>query len=284
MRIMLLGASGFLGRALQKVLSADPSLEVLLVSRSPKSLTHLGVTVIDADDVLANIERTDWVVNCAVDYGRGGSLGAFTANVEWPIAIMRRASEVGTSFINIGTFYEKFPLATYTPLRAYSLTKSLVDAVGPEIFFGSKSGKFFNLRLEHLYGPGDAQEKFVAWLLSQMQSQVSEIKLTSCLQKRDFIFVDDAARMILSFMRSFQSVDTRRSLEIGTSVSVPVRDFVYAASKIAGYEGELSFGSLDSPPGEIADSSADPYLGELLSIRFESLENGLSRTWSAYTD
>jgi nucleoside-diphosphate-sugar epimerase len=284
LRIMLLGASGFLGRALQKALSADPSVEVVLVTRSPKSLAHLGATVIHADDVLANLEGMDWVVNCAVDYGRAGSLGAFAANVEWPIAIMRRASEVGTSFINIGTFYEKFPLATYTPLRTYSLTKSLVDAVGPEIYFGSESGKFFSLRLEHLYGPGDAQEKFVPWLLNQMLSRVSEIKLTSCLQKRDFIFVDDAARMILAFIRSFQSVDTGRSLEIGTSVSVPVQDLVYAASRIARYEGELRFGSLDSPPGEIADSSADPYLRELLGMRFESLEVGLSRTWSSYTD
>ena len=281
MRIMLLGASGFLGTALQKVMHADASTEVVLVSRSPESLMNLGIPVIHADDVLSNLTTTDWVVNCAVDYGRTGSLGAFVTNVEWPISIMRRASHVGASFLNIGTFYEKFPLATYTPLRTYSLTKSIVDAVGPEIYVGSEEGKFFSLRLEHLYGPGDSKEKFVPWLLNQMQSSVSEIKLTSCLQKRDFIFVDDAARMILSFMANVRSVDTSRSLEIGTSASIPLSNFVHTAAKIAGYEGRLSFGSFEAPAGEITDSSADPYLGECLGMKFESLESGLSRTWAA---
>jgi len=278
---MLLGASGFLGSALQKVLATDSSMEVLLVSRHPESLNLSGATVIHIDDVFVNLPAVDWVVNCAVDYGRSSSLDAFVANIEWPLSITRRARDSGTSFLNLGTFYEKFPLSTYSPLRVYSLTKSLIEAVGPEVYMDSDSSQFFSLRIEHLYGPGDGLEKFVPWLFHEMKSGVPEIRLTSCLQKRDFIFVEDAARMIHLFLTDFKSIDKSRPLEIGTAKSTALIDFVKLASVISGYKGNLGFGVLDTPMGDIRESCANPYLGECLGLTFESLESGLSRTWSA---
>lgn len=279
MRVAVLGAGGFLGGQLLRELAFCPEIEVTAVTRR-ESLLVPAAYIVHPSEFKAYIPRVEVIVNCAVDYGRDSQLSAYGTNLEWPISIIRDAAMRGISFVNLNTFYGKFPLATYSPLRTYSLTKALLQSVGAEIYeqSGSKEGKFIDLRIEHMYGPGDSKEKFIPWLLSQMQAQVREITLSKGGQARDFVYVGDAAKIIVLTIQNMSRIDSSMRLEIGTSKSTLVSELVTLASRMTCYEGKLNFGAKANIPGEIGSSAADPFLGELLGMSFVSLESGLLKT------
>jgi nucleoside-diphosphate-sugar epimerase len=283
LKIAVLGATGFLGKHLVRAIIRDTSLGVLAVSRTPPTSSTPGLQIIHPRELSEALPSVDVIVNCAVDYGRTSHIDAYVANLEWPLSVIKQASQLGVSFVNINTFYGKFPLALYSPLRTYSLTKALLELTGPELYAREKKRghcSYFDLRVEHLYGPGDSTDKFIPWVLGQMRNQVANIDLTHGQQKRDFITVEDAASMILSWLQNIDTIDADRSLEIGTSRAAPLSELVVLASQISGFKGSLNFGSLDLIPGEIESSSADPFLGKALGMSFESLQSGLTRTWN----
>lgn len=287
MKIAVLGATGFLGKHLVRAILKDPSLQALAVSRTASNSQGSGsggLEFIHPKNLVSHMPTLNFVINCAVDYGRSSHLSAYVANLEWPLSVIRDASRSGVSFVNVNTFYGKFPLSLYSPLRTYSLTKALLELTGPELYAQESKGapsSYFELRVEHLYGPGDSSDKFIPWVLAQMRNQVPSIDLTHGHQTRDFITVEDAARMIILWLKNKKMVAAERKLEIGTSKAIPLSDLVTLASQISSYRGSLNFGSLNLSPGEIEASSADPFLGEALGMKFESLYSGLTRTWNA---
>jgi CDP-paratose synthetase len=278
LKIAVLGSGGFLGKQLVTEISEGREASVLAVSRDQSRFTQ--IESIHSKDFLEHVGLVDAIVNCAVDYGRNSPLAAYEVNLEWPLAVIKKASSLGVSFFSVNTFYSKFPLSTYSPLRSYSLTKALMQTIGPEVYAKHYrgQGRFIDLRLEHLYGPGDSKDKFIPWLLGQMKEQVGSIELTDGLQTRDFIYVEDAALMILESVRNVDNLDLSQSLELGTSKPKSVADLVAIASKITKYRGMLNFGSKSMISGEIEHSVADPYLARYLKMEFRSLESGLKKT------
>ena len=74
-KILVLGATGQVGRGVIPHLVADPSVEVVAAARSPEKLAHLGIPVVrlDLDDVatlapaLEGIDRVFMVTGYTVD-------------------------------------------------------------------------------------------------------------------------------------------------------------------------------------------------------------------------
>ena len=66
---------------------------------------------------------------------------------------------------------------------------------------------FINMRLEHFYGPGDADSKFTAHVMNSCLRNVPELKLTLGEQRRDFFYIEDvvsAYLIILEKIEEFQ--------------------------------------------------------------------------------
>ena len=51
--------------------------------------------------------------------------------------------------------------------------------------------RFINVRLQHVFGPGDDPDKFVPSLVKSCLGDLPEIRLTDGTQKRDFVFILD---------------------------------------------------------------------------------------------
>lgn len=282
MKVAVLGAKGFLGKALIDEINKSTPFSVLPVSRGWSKGQHEGAVPLQLSELEEQMSSLDFIVNCAVSYGRTSSLEAYQANLEVPLELIRKSALAGVSFVSLGSFYGKFPLSVYSPLRSYSLSKSLLELTGPEVFKNycrANDANYYNLRIEHLYGPGDSELKFVPWLVHQMISQVDEIQLTHGLQLRDFITVDDAAKMIVGWLKISREIHGDKALEIGTSIETSIMEFTQMASEITGYSGSLLFGALEPSSGEIQASSADPYLGDLLDMSFQSIEEGLNQLY-----
>lgn len=228
MHCLLTGATGFLGSHLLHAL-IENEYNVSIIKRTTSSLDRI-VDVIDqchcydidqqSLESIFNAEKFDLIIHTACDYGRTGKPinAVIETNIAFSVRLLELANVNGVSgFINTDTMLPPF-------VSAYALSKSqFVDWLR---YFSSWKMKVINMKIEHMYGPGDDSKKFMNWMLSQLRNNVPSIELTKGEQKRDFIYIDDVVSAFLIVIRHINEFQKYSEFQVGTGYSVPLRDIV----------------------------------------------------------
>jgi nucleoside-diphosphate-sugar epimerase len=178
-------------------------------------------------------------------------------------------------FINTDTFFGKkqFDLKY---LGSYTSSKRVLESFLPGLCTQQLS--IVNLRIEHVYGGNDGEQKFVPAIIRQALQNKEEILLTAGLQKRDFVYVKDVANAYLSVLTS-PGVIGYKEFEVGTGQSATVKAYVSKIAEITGTKSLLNFGVLPTREGEITDSFADINPLKQLGWKPEyTIEQGLIET------
>lgn len=284
MRILLTGATGFLGSSLAKTLHSEGH-ELIILKRRTSSLRR--IEPITRDIVMYDLEgldfsvpfgmhgRVDTVIHTATCYGRGGELPdqIFETNTKLPLKLLQAASVSGTDvFINSDTSLDK-------DLNAYSLSKKQFAEWGR--FYSDRHGiQFLNLRLEHFYGPGDDKSKFTTHVIMRCLENAPELKLTLGEQKRDFIYIDDVVSAYLAVLAGREVFSERFvEMDVGSGAVVTIREFVETVWRLSGSRTKLAFGAVPYRQGEVMFAQAD--ISSLRALGWEashSLEQGLKLT------
>lgn len=264
---MLTGATGFLGTHILRDL-LHRNYQVLIAKREETDLSQLlhrfgeldtwNIEDKGLESLFLKHRDINAIVHAATDYGRDNSkpTTTFWANETFPIRLIELAIENNVSlFTNIDTFFNSSQ-ALYDHLGAYTLSKRHFQEWGQLLGIAHKIN-FANLRLYHLYGPGDSLHKFVPTIVERCL-EGKEIDLTDGLQKRDFIHVDDAASAISTILGAELNREYGyHHYDVGTGMSVPIREFVETVREICATEVTLNFGALTTRAGEFKDACAD---------------------------
>ncbi len=268
-RILMTGATGFLGSHLLARLLDEPDVsDVTIIKRSFSDLgriAHLMPLISSFDHDLHPLEEIfqkntfDTILHCATNYGRGPIPRAqiIESNLLLPLHLLDLSAEHGTSlFINTGTMLDN-------RISAYSLSKQQFR----DWFRGAaEQMTCVDMLLEHFYGPGDDQTKFVSYLIGVLLEGRPSIDLTEGMQTRDFTYIEDVTNAFLHVLRSAGQGGGHLEYEVGSGQSTRLRDFVELARAISGNTTtELRFGALDYRPNEqmnvVADTSRLRELG-----------------------
>jgi CDP-paratose synthetase len=279
--ILLTGGTGFLGSRILKGELSSGNRIILLKRRY--SSTHrierevASVKCYDIDQVplerAFKENRIDLILHCATDYGRKQSdpSQVIEANLMLPLRLLELGEKFNVPcFINTDTIIDK-------KINYYSLSKSQFKE-----WLASCRNEMacFNVALEHFYGPGDDETKFVANMLKLLMQRVDHIDLTLGMQRRDFIYIDDvvdAFRRIIEL--SAQKGKGFFQYEIGSGQCVSIKDLVFLISRLVGNTStELRFGAIPYREGEVMESNV--HLDAILRLGWKckvTLEDGLSR-------
>ena len=115
------------------------------------------------------------------------------------------------------------------------------------------------MALEHFYGPGDDESKFVTWIIRGLLKKAKSIDLTIGDQKREFIYIDDVVDAFLRVIEA--SIPLKNgyvSYEIGAEKSVRIREFVLLAKSLAKNNAtKLNFGAIPYRKDEILEYKTD---------------------------
>lgn len=261
-KILLTGATGFLGSQLAKALLNAGHAVVALKRRSSSlqrvasvasDIAFFDLEELDLDDFMRGCGGVDAVVHTATCYGRNNeSVGEiFAANTEFPLRLLDAAIRAGVvTFLNTDTVLDKY-------LNFYALSKNQFRQWG-KFFSRHEQMRFVNIRLEHFYGPNDDQKKFSTYVINSCLGNVPELHLTKGEQKRDFIHIDDVVSAYLVLLEKLDGFEqTFVELEVGSGQAVSIREFVETVQRLTEARTRLCFGALPYREGESQFSEAD---------------------------
>jgi len=254
MRVLLIGANGYLGRFVADRLLADPAVQLTalgrgddadvrfdLASGSPGALTRF------LDAVHPGV-----VINCA-GATRGGARELTRHNTVAVATVCEalRRSGCGARLVQIGCGAEYGPSqpgsstaedAVPRPGGPYGVSK----LAATELVLGSGLDAVV-LRVFSPAGPGTPAGSPLGRLAEAMrramQSGDGELKLAGLGAQRDFVDVRDVARAVhAASLSAAQGV-----INIGSGRAIRLRDAAATLARVAGYGGSLH--ELDGPPG-----------------------------------
>jgi nucleoside-diphosphate-sugar epimerase len=287
MNILITGATGFLGSALTKHwVQAGHQLTLLV---RPTSLlrpieailpeVHLAKCRTDNDIVhLVQNTEPDIIVHTACAYGRQNetALQVFDANIRLGMLLLDgvlRGSGGRLGFINTGTVLE--PLVSN-----YALSKQQFAQWGDaQALHNPDRLKFVNIRLQHMYGPGDDLNKFTSHILHACQRHQPYLALTTGEQCRDFIYIDDVVSAYDVVVQNLNEFSVSDQIDVGTGNAPSLRSFVEEIHASTGSRTELQFGAIHYRTNEAMLCEADTRRLKKLGWQPSySLKQGIKKT------
>lgn len=267
MKVLLTGATGFLGthlladflhRNYQVVIAKRESTDMNPLLQRFGELEAWNIEGEELENVFSLHPKFDVIVHAATDYGRDDSrpTATFWANEAFPVRLLDLAIKYKVAlFVNIDTFFNSNKVV-YDYLGAYALSKRHFQEWGLHCATAGRID-FVNLRLFHLYGPGDSLHKFVPSMVKRCLAG-EKIDLSDGEQKRDFIHIDDAVSAIDTVLEAKLSRGHGyHHYDVGTGTSLRIRDFMETLQRLCASGAELNFGMLPTRKGEFQDSCAD---------------------------
>ena len=270
MRVLLTGATGFLGSHLLKAL-VSKGYEVVVLKRSTSDMWRLKgfentFKSYDIDRVPLQTafeeQPIDIVIHTACAYGKKGESmqEILETNLMFGIKLLNTSISFNSkSFFNTGTFFNIGALS-YKYLNYYALSKKQFEEW---LQVASDKIQVINLKLEHMFGEQDGNDKFTTWILNELQQEKPSIPLTAGTQKRDFIYIDDVVNAYLICLEQASQLKAFNDIEVGTGELTPVKTFVTLVKstleKLKGspIETQLNFGVLPYREGEIMEPQVD---------------------------
>jgi UDP-glucose 4-epimerase len=304
-KVLVLGASGFIGRWVSRALSKRAGTLYLVVHNRKESdaiFSSYGVAgeVIETDlsnlptvrDLLHDI-RPDITFNLAgygVDVSERDERAANCLNAELPGTVCDALADShgslwpGARLIHTGSALEYGDIAgdlsehaLPNPTTLYGRSK----LAGTEALLRCvelTGMRAVTARLFTVYGPGEHPGRLLPALL-QCARTGEVLPLTDGRQRRDFTFVEDVAEGLLRLGRA--EVTHTPLVNLATGRLASVREFVETAARVLGISTEqLRFGALPTRPEEMRH---DPVSLERLRqvmgwAPHTSIEEGIRRT------
>ncbi|MGK5534002.1 NAD-dependent epimerase/dehydratase family protein [Streptomyces sp. URMC 129] len=253
MRVLLLGAGGYLGRFVADRLLADPAVQLTALGRGDDADVRFDLSTGSPGALTRFLDAVHpgVVVNCAgAIRGTASELARHNTVATATLCESMRRSGCRARLVHIGCAAEYGPSQTGSSIAEDAVARpggpyGVSKLAATELVLGSGLDAIV-LRVFSPTGPGTPAGSPLGRLADSlrraMQHGDSELKLGGLGVQRDFVDVRDVARAVhAATLSAAQGV-----VNIGTGHAVRLRDAAAALARISGYGGTLL--ELEGPP------------------------------------
>jgi nucleoside-diphosphate-sugar epimerase len=285
-RVLVTGASGFVGRAVIAPLLAA-GFEVHAVVRAGARAPIAGATAhpldlltADPAPLLAAIAPTH-LLHLAW-YAEPGKFWAAPQNLDWLAASLRLARAFadagGRRLVTAGSCAEydwthpRLDEAT-TPIDPATLYGTAKAALFQVITAAALPPSYAHARIFFPYGPGERTGRLLPDVIDAVLAG-RRVATSDGQQTRDFIHVEDAGAAIAALLDS----PAIGAVNIASGTARPLRDIIGIAAALAGDPGLVDWGARPRQPSEpaVMEAATDRLHTELGFTPRWSLEAGLA--------
>jgi CDP-paratose synthetase len=258
--ILIAGITGFLGSRFAHRLARDSNTRIIGLHRPASNLQrlhgilpHIDLITIDQQSLGALFEnrQIDIIVNCLADYGRHTTKEqTIEANLQLPTRLLELAVERGVGmFVNAGT-------SLPAEVNQYAFTKHQFSEQLRHYFSNLIA---IDARLEHFYGAGESEERFVSYLITQFLQPAETLNLTMGEQQRDFLHVDDVVGAFeILINQNIHWQPGYYEIPVGSGEAYGLRQVVERVRSLTGNNHtKVNYGAIPYRDNEVMLSRAD---------------------------
>lgn len=212
MKILITGASGFIGRHLYKVLSREHDIYVLTRETTDVSSINPIHRVIFSGEVefLTNYfetEKIDGVIHLAAlyvaDHKQDQIFDLIQSNIYLGTAVLDAATKAGVKwFINTGTIWQNYNVPDYSdeycPVNLYAATKQAFMTMA-KFYTETSPIRFSTLKLCDTYGPDDNRRKIID-LFNEIGFSGRFLDMSPGEQLIDIVHIDQVVECFLKLI------------------------------------------------------------------------------------
>lgn len=288
MRVLITGATGFLGNNIVRALLKE-NYDVVILKRSFSRTERIEdildyVTIYDID--LHNLSLSfnedkpiNAVIHTATNYGRENKnyTELLKSNLLFPLELLELAKKNNTQlFISIDTVLEK-------NTNLYALSKKQFTEWAGQTQTDSQTS-FINIELQHMYGPGEDGSRIISHIINSCLQNEPTLALTEGQQQRDFIYIDDVVSAILKLLEHHVKTGFQpySSYELGSGQAISLRYIAQKIHLLCKSKTVLNFGAVPYRSNELMFAQAN--IIKLKKLGWQpttSLLDGLKQTIQA---
>ena len=287
MNVLIVGATGFVGRYVRRSLSRDHHVFALFRKNPPPDepgLTWISADLSHADPSPSLPERMDAIIYLA--QGRGyrkfpeQAWDTFNVNVRSAMALLEYARRSGIKtfiYASSANVYQRShePLNETAPVKPasfYARSKRMA-----ELLLESYTG-FFRcviLRLFTVYGPGQADMLLPSLIARAKKGQEIHVQGRQGI-KLSPIYVEDVSVAVQLVLEQDAGAPGLSILNIGGEESLSIHELGQKIGSALNIAPKFRFEGLEDPPGWTSDNSkARKKLGFCATVR---IDEGIRRT------
>lgn len=227
--IAITGSSGYIGKKITKLLKKKYKLIIFSTKKknNTKSIIYKKYSLSENYKYILGSKNIEGIIHIATNYGRKNnkSKKIYLANYDIPNKIFEAFLKSDIQyFINTDTFYT---LENNRNLKDYIISKKK--------FFlrinKMRGKKIINLKLFHVIGKNDNQDKFVPKIISMLNKN-KKIELKFPNNEIDFIYVDDVVKAYIEIINHMDIFKNKfYNIDIGTGKTYSILKLVKSLKK-----------------------------------------------------
>lgn len=298
-RIFVTGGAGFLGSAVMAYL-VNNNYQVIAAKRTATNLFRCEayknqVKWVDTTDDTFKEQviafKPDVILHAAwsgVSSKERADWSVQLKNFELLSDILEISNKVGLKKLLVlgsqaeyGTIHskvdEEYPV---NALDAYSSCKLASQKI-IETFCRQNSIDWYWLRVFSVFGPGEAPNWFIPWIINSQLSQ-TDCDLTLCEQRYDYLYIDDFVTMITKMLNP--EIGSSGIYNICSGQSIQLKTIVEHIQKNISSNSKINFGALPYRANQSMQISGDnsKYNATFGAVKHTSLENAIAHTIEYY--
>ena len=271
MRILVTGATGFIGTNLTRELRKNNDLFILgQFEGDPEKLSLPGIVMTDdiqclADYIKAN--EIEGIIHLASLYLTVHTTeqvkDLVLSNVYFGTAVLEAASLAGTVkwFLNTGSIWQNYNVkgTAYNPVNLYAATKqAFIDLAK---YYTDVFGiRFCTLKLCDTYGPNDTRRKIFK-LFKDYSENGEVLKMSPGEQLIDLLYISDivAGFTQLAYLLS-SNINLKDEYVLSSGHQIPLKELARLFTEVSGRNLKIEWGGLSYRKREVMI----PWKGEVV--------------------
>ena len=237
MKILVTGATGFIGRHLVKCLVNTNEIHIIVrkESRIPFETEKINIFYYDwsIEKLITYFkqEKFDGVVHLAslflVTHSTDEIARLIGSNVQFATELLEASKISGVKwFINTGTFWQNYQNEEYNPANLYAATKEAFVVIA-KYYTQTSDLIFTTIKLNDTFGPNDTRNKvFNLW--AKIAESGELLEMSAGEQIIDISYIDDvisAYKLLIEHLNSKNAQEFKNSVfGVSSNERIPLRE------------------------------------------------------------